>query len=346
MGYCTGNATTTSEATPERRRSNRSHHPSAHKIESDEYQASLRGSSRPPSPSAPVPKCKPRKLPWGVQGDQPGCITQPDSDIGSTCNEGLPEPPATAGPQAGDSHVVSQSLAGNLPKVTKSAEAVHCVSVYLGVDASRYTSKTIEKVLVPVAIPDGGKEGDTGAMGIEGRSALAQLQSTRQVGLASGHQPSAVGVIGKDMYSVMNNIPTHDDSATESESELELVELRPGDSVSQWLPRLPPSLRAPSHPPFHNSHAPHHTNEAETPDAAPMVTNTAGPDMLGSDEGLADEIEQAHMHKRPQLAQSIRISGSSHLPSTSTPSVAWAHPTHPSTSHSEPPMPVLAPNKA
>ncbi|KAG9094019.1 hypothetical protein FRC06_011271, partial [Ceratobasidium sp. 370] len=321
------NATSTSEAAPERRRSNHSRRPSAHKIESDEYQASLRGSSRPPSPSAPVPKRKPRKLPWGARGDQPGCITQLDSDIGSMCNKGLPEPPATAGPQAGDSHVASQSLAGNLPKATKSAEAVRCASAYLGVDASRYTSKTIEKVLALAAIPDGGKEGDTGAMEIEGRSAPIT-------------GPTAIdqtGGIGERTPAIRS---------TESESELEFVELGPGDSVSQRLPRLPPSLRAPSHPPFHNSHPPHHTNEAETPDAAPMVTNTTGPDMLGSDEGLADEIEQACMHKRLRLAQSIRISSSSHPPSTSTPSVAWAHPTHPSTSHSEPLMPVLAPNKA
>ncbi|KAG9086589.1 hypothetical protein FRC06_003020 [Ceratobasidium sp. 370] len=97
-------------------------------------------------------------------------------------------------------------------------------------------------------------------MEIEGGSALAILQSTGGVVLGGRHQPPATGTANDDPppgphaqpTSGATVEPSNEDTATEAESEPEIIELRPEDSVSQHIPPTCTSLHTPPYPPVHS----------------------------------------------------------------------------------------------
>ncbi|KAG9092228.1 hypothetical protein FRC06_000187 [Ceratobasidium sp. 370] len=104
---CALSANSASELEIEPRRSNRVCRPSTHKLEFDEYEASSRGSSQPPSPAAGLQsksKWQPKweKYPFGKQSERPGRIKQPLINTGTTSHSSSLEPPTTPGPQQGN----------------------------------------------------------------------------------------------------------------------------------------------------------------------------------------------------------------------------------------------------
>ncbi|KAG8685391.1 hypothetical protein FRC08_013137 [Ceratobasidium sp. 394] len=282
----------------------------------DEYQASSRGSSRPPSPS----ESKPKKQSFGKPGNRPGRIVQPHIDGGTTSHESSPEPLAAPGPQLGNSRLAAQGPAGGtVIQVISRAEAIQRASAILGADASHLSSRTIKLVLEQT--PDDLEDTEAAPMEITGGSAPAVLQPAGGVVLGGGHQPPATR-IADDIYlpqgpstqpasandsSLSRAEPRNEDTATEEESEPEVIELRPEDSVSQHVPPASIPLRAlptPSHPPPTTTTptAPH-ANKAKRPIDMRTDLNS---DAIDEGSGSESDIEIARPTKRQRLIRPLQ----------------------------------------
>ncbi|KAG8695189.1 hypothetical protein FRC08_007978 [Ceratobasidium sp. 394] len=319
------------------RRSQRSRRPSVHKLESDEYQASSRGSSRPPSPLEPKPSSKSEKRAANKPGNRPGLIRQPHANVGATSHESSPEPLATPEPQLDNSGLAAQ---GSVQVISR-AEAIRRTTEFLGTDTSHYPARTLKLVLEQ--IPDDLEDREATPMEIEGGSAPAILQSTGGVVLGGGHQPPATGTpddIGPPQgpgaqsaggangpLTLVRAEPRNEDTATEDESGPEIIELRPEDSVSQRIPPISTSLHGPpTHPhppPAATIPGPTHVNTAKRPADTRANHNTATNPSRSDSES---DIEITHPSKRQRLVEPLQFSHpsrpSTHFSSRTAPSAA------------------------
>ncbi|KAG8735485.1 hypothetical protein FRC10_010465 [Ceratobasidium sp. 414] len=258
-------AIATSELPTELRHSQRACQPSAHKLESDEYQASSRGSSRPQSPSELGHKQKSKKRPNGKRGARPGQIIQPASDTGSEAYESSPEPFAPTGSQRGDSFLAPQGPSGGALKKIGHAEAIRCTTAYLGSDASDLPPKTLQQIFSKIVdevegVGSGPMEVEKG--GTSGRQNRNQLDEWSWA-VDTSHTPEELPVcthtelkLLKLIFNTIDAIKSvqgpgqltgcshnpsemsclealpNSDTATVSESELECTEIAPSNSVS------------------------------------------------------------------------------------------------------------------
>ncbi|KAG9085705.1 hypothetical protein FRC06_003489, partial [Ceratobasidium sp. 370] len=299
----------------------------------DEYEASSRGSSRPPSPAAGLQsksKRQPKweKYPFGKRSERPRRIKQPLIDTGTTSHGSSPEPPTTPGPQRGNHLMASRRST----VVADKAEAIHQASAFLGTDASRLPARIIQDVLAEIS--NTAEETQESPMELEGGSAPAVLQSARGMVLGSQHQPSTTGapnIVGLLQQPSTQPTSTNDPfppnksrlegppdlgSATESESEPEPnFELGPGDSVSQRLPPAPLPLGTttiPSRPPpTPLSFAARYADKTKRPDER---SDTATVD---ESEDSDRDLRAASTHKRRRLTDNTS-STSRYLPPHST----------------------------
>ncbi|KAG8762029.1 hypothetical protein FRC11_011595 [Ceratobasidium sp. 423] len=227
------------------KRSERSRRPSARKIESDEYEASSRGSSRPPTPSTRTPKPKSKKRPHGERGNRAGHIVQP-SQPRKAGNEFSPEPTPTPG-----SPPSNPSLAQI--NVKNRSKAIHYSTDFLGSDTSHLSTRMLQRILDSRSAYT--ELTQAGPMETTGGSAPAIMQSAKQVVLGSGHPPLPTTTSNPQFTSQSSSQPgtripatprhsttdvgvdSGNDTATESESEPEFVEVGPNDSISQCLTR-------------------------------------------------------------------------------------------------------------
>ncbi|KAF8595284.1 hypothetical protein BDV93DRAFT_564519 [Ceratobasidium sp. AG-I] len=229
------------------RRSARARRPSVHKLESNEYQASSQPPSRAATPAGTKSKPESKKRASGKRGKRAGRITQPDNNAGTSGDDGSPKPSTTSRSKPGNAFLASQGSVGDTLVVVDKAEAIRRATTFLGADASHLSNRTLQQVLAQIAENDGTAESDS--MEFEGGSAPTILQSTNQLVLGSRHQPpakptsNALSHTQEDVALAQEESRLDDlfnpDTATESESESEIVELAPGDSVSQ---RFPPVL--------------------------------------------------------------------------------------------------------
>ncbi|KAG9095924.1 hypothetical protein FS749_009452, partial [Ceratobasidium sp. UAMH 11750] len=350
-------AASTSNIVTELRRSQRARRPSAHKLESDEYEASSRGSSRPPSPSGRKGNSQPEEESRGEQGKRPGLIKQPEHETRATSYSGSPEPSPAPRLQRGNSGLANSGSPGDPLGSVDKAEAICRASAFLGSDASKFPPRALRQIIDTI----NAKEAQESPMGLEGGSAPAVLQPTRGMVLGGGHEPPTTGATDPTnppqkpkpngakgrlpLGRRSGGWPPNDDTATESESESEIIELGPGDSVSQRLP-LPPApspLRAATIPPqspvLPISHAPHTANET----CANHVQMDL--DIVADDEASASDSDTAHARKRlrptapPQpIHSSPHRASHSKAPSTAPHSShsASTRSTHPAVPHATP----------
>ncbi|KAG8709608.1 hypothetical protein FRC08_018231 [Ceratobasidium sp. 394] len=309
--------TSTFESTIEPRRFHRARRPSIHKLESDEYEASSRASTPAPSASKPNGKPSSKKRRRGKPGDRPGQIVQPDFGPWPTSHEGSPEPPSEVGSNVSNSRLASPSPAGHKASAAVDrAEAVRRASAYLGTDASRYSNATLQKVIDQIEAS--GEEAGSGPMEIETGSAPTLGQSAGRLGLESRHQ-SPAGRIA-DASSVqgakehnsprpeqLRLVPPADNSDTEPESESEVVELGPGDSVSQRIPPIPQTSS--------------HSSRNPVPHAPKRKANMH----MGSDTNTENESDTEPEDETVRSLKRLRIT---------PPSLTHVLPTRPDQSHS------------
>ncbi|KAG9098623.1 hypothetical protein FS749_003403 [Ceratobasidium sp. UAMH 11750] len=279
--------TSTLESATEPRRSHRARRPSIHKVESDEYEASSRASTLAPSAFKPNSKPSSKKRRRGKPGDRPGRIVQPDFGPWPTSHEGSPESPSEAGSHVSDSRLASPGPAGHKAfAAIGRVEAVCRASAYLGTDASRYSNATLQQVVAQIEAS--GEEAGLGPMELETGSAPALRQSAGRLGPESRHQPPAGGITDAGSARGAQErtpptserpqlVPPAENSDTEPESELEVFELGPGDSVSQCIP----PILSTSH---HSSHVPH----APKPKARPSNHIHVGSDINTETENESD----------------------------------------------------------
>ncbi|KAG8700653.1 hypothetical protein FRC08_004580 [Ceratobasidium sp. 394] len=295
--------TSTFEPTSEPRRSQRTRRPSIHKLESDEYEASSRASTPAPSALKPIGKPGSKKRRREKPGNRPGRIVQPDFGAWPASHEGSPEPPSAVGSHVSNSRLASPSPAGHKTSAAVDrAEAVRRASAYLDTDASRYSNATLQQVLAQIEDP--GEEVGSGPMEIETGSAPALRQSAGRLGLESGHQPPAgrIANASSAQGAQEHNPPTSgqpqlvapaENSDTEPESELEVFELGPGDSVSQRVPPVPPT----SHHSPHIPHAPKRKVRLSNNKHVGSDTNTE----TEKESDTEPEDETVHSLKRPRI---------------------------------------------
>ncbi|KAG9075677.1 hypothetical protein FS749_012633 [Ceratobasidium sp. UAMH 11750] len=337
----------------EPRRSRRVRRPSAHKLESDEYEASSRGSTRPPTPSEPDPKPKSKKPAKNTRGNRPGHIVQPNADAGSTSHGSTPEPIGTPRPRPGGSFLASECATGDQPELDK-AEAIRRATAFLGTDASKLPARIIQDVLY--RIPHDAEDQAT-PMELEGGSAPAILQPAGRVVLGSRHEPSAsrttdnVGSQAPNAQPADAQLPLdtsrlgrsfNEDTVTESESELEDIELGLGDSVSQRLPpALPPpptTTLSPRAHPTPNSHPLRHPDQITRSKAFIAAAVDDPAPESGSNSG-SDRDLPAPARKHQRLAEPPR---SNNLPHGSRTNPSASRPRIPSTTHRPPTSSTLA----
>ncbi|KAG9103583.1 hypothetical protein FRC07_009963, partial [Ceratobasidium sp. 392] len=185
------------DAAPEPRRSVRGRRPSLHKLESgalnnvyvtrncglralDEYEASSRASSRPPSPAGPKSKPQSKKSKSDKPGSRPGRIVQPAPSTRPTRDSSSPEPFTAPRPPPRNSLLAHPASASKTSKVANKAECVERASGLLGYNASRLSQGTIEKVL-NAGIPPKSQAAQADPMGLKGGSAPSVSQSARGV---------------------------------------------------------------------------------------------------------------------------------------------------------------------
>ncbi|KAG9081729.1 hypothetical protein FRC06_005426, partial [Ceratobasidium sp. 370] len=347
----------TSASDTEPRRSQRVRQPSSHKIESDDYQASSRASSPAPRPLKPNTKSRSNKRQRGKPGGRPGRIVQRYADTWPASYEGSPELPSTAGPHASDSRLASPGPAGHeAPNTIDRAEAVRRASAYLGHDAARYSSATLQQVIAQIENP--GEEVGSGPMEIETGSAPALRQSAGQVGLESRHQSPTGGIAdvsaaqgAEEKSAAAHNapapepclVPPADNSDTEPESELEIIELRPNDSVSQRNPPIPRTSSHSSHPhphprasnrvrkakPTYNPHADSDTNTVDESDTS-----------LDLDTDSEEETMRSLKRQRIAPASQPRALPTRPDPSQLHQSLPRRNPSHPHVSSAVPAAPA------
>ncbi|KAG8707639.1 hypothetical protein FRC08_000380 [Ceratobasidium sp. 394] len=240
-------ATATSELTTEQpiRCSQHTHCPSAHKPESVRSQLARVQLTIQPFQTKAETEIE------GRTRRQMGLIRQP-ANVTVAAYTGSLEPVASTGPQCKDTFMVSQCPAGHddIEIIhTSKVEAIRHTTAFVEADTSHLSAKTIQRLLEQVT--EDAEDDDMGPMELEGGSAPAFLQSTRGVILSSGHQPptgrttSDVGSPegpNTQLIGTLNSYAQEEpcleaqpvnDTATESESEPEIVELRPRDSISQ-----------------------------------------------------------------------------------------------------------------
>ncbi|KAF8598609.1 hypothetical protein BDV93DRAFT_512334 [Ceratobasidium sp. AG-I] len=308
------------------RRSQHTHRPSSHKLESDEYQASSRGSSRPASPSALTPNKRPKKNPFGIPSNRPGRLTHPDVNARSTSHGSSPKSSTKPGPQLSNSHLATRSAASNAPETITTADAIRRAMAFLGADASHLSTKTLQMVLAE--IPGDEETDNPESMEIEGGSAPAILQPTERLVLESRHQlrPSrTAGVPTTPQHSqtrsahpneshtssqprVGSEVAHDEDTATESESQPESIKLGPGDLVSQRLltssrPITAVSIPNPP-PPITTTWAYSHANKDNPSNRILRDSDTATvdeSDSPDSDSDSAHKLNTAHASKRQRL---------------------------------------------
>ncbi|KAG9082800.1 hypothetical protein FRC06_004856, partial [Ceratobasidium sp. 370] len=244
------------------------------------------------------------------------------------------------GPQRGN-----LVLAG--PSSPSNTEAIRRATAFLGSDASKLSARTLRQVLD--AFSNNAEEAQEGPVEPEGCSAPTILQSTRGMVLGGGHQPPATrttdnidspqrpspqparaeGQLPLGRHS--REGPPNEDTATESESEPQSVELGPGDSVSQHLLPAPPPLCAaaiPPQPPLPPiSHALHDADDAGHSNNVRMEVYVATADELGASDSDTG-VQAAHACKRPRLGPSHTEASSTNRPSHPS-SARSAHPTTP-----------------
>ncbi|KAG8731171.1 hypothetical protein FRC10_001978, partial [Ceratobasidium sp. 414] len=331
--------TSTLEPATEPRRSQRTRRPSIHKLESNEYEASSRASTPAPSAFKPVGKPSSTKRRRGKPGKRPGRIVQPDFGTWPSSHEGSPEPPSAAGSHVSDSRLASPGPVGDkAPAAIGRAEAVRRASAYLGTDASRYSNATLQKVVTQIEDP--GEEVGSSPMEIETGSAPALWQSAGRLGLESGHQSSARGIAdaGSAQGTKEHNPPTPDlvlladNSDTEPESEPEVVELGPGDSVSQrvcLVPQTPPHSSHPTSAPAPVPHAPSGARKAK-----PSNNMHASSDTNTEDESDTEpEDETMRSLKRQRITPASQTNT---LPTRPGQSRSQRHQSLPQRDHSHP----------
>ncbi|KAG8730809.1 hypothetical protein FRC10_002346 [Ceratobasidium sp. 414] len=231
-------------------------------------------------------------------------------------------PPSAAGSYVSSSRLASPSPAsGKAPDTTDRAEAVRRASAYLGTNASRYSNTMLQKVVAQIEDP--GKEIGSGPMEIETGSApvstsyishnlslsylQALRQSARQLGLESGRQSPTGGIADacaaqgvEEQYAAAHNLPTleqlrlvlpADNSDMEPESESQMVELGPNDSVSQRVPPIPRASLHSSHPrPI--PHAPNYVHKAKPTCNAHVDSDTNTMDESDTSSGSDTEPEE------------------------------------------------------
>ncbi|KAG9075841.1 hypothetical protein FRC06_009854 [Ceratobasidium sp. 370] len=200
------------------------------------------------------------------------------------------------------------------------------------------------------------EEVDTGPVELEGGSAPTLLQSTGHMVLGSRHQPPASRTTnniscpeGPDtpldgapdpfpQEPCLEAQPAYD-TATELESESEVIELGPGDSVSQQplrarqTPHPPPIAAQPPHPT--NTNLSDNSDTATIPESdeeAPQPAHNSGTSRAHKQQQLAHRSQSPEFHishpissaSRNRLTHSAR--SSIHLPPLIPPSAPRANP--------------------
>ncbi|KAG8728774.1 hypothetical protein FRC10_004585, partial [Ceratobasidium sp. 414] len=232
------------------------------------------------------------------------CLVQPDANTWPTSHEGSLELPSAAGSYVSGSRLVSPSPAsGKAPDTTDRAESVRRVSAYLGTDALRYLNTMLQKVVAQIKDP--GEEIGSGPMEIETGSALMPVQCK---------------VSSEEQYAAAHNLPTleqlrlvppADNSDTKPESESQMVELGPNDSVSQHVPPIPWASLHSSHPRL-IPHAPNYMHKAKPTCNAHVDSDTNTVDE--SDTSLGSDTEPKEETEPPPLSNVTAVlTWASHL---------------------------------
>ncbi|KAG9092513.1 hypothetical protein FRC06_011893 [Ceratobasidium sp. 370] len=210
-------------------------------------------------------------------------------------------------------HKLESGPARDSVQVISRAEAIWRASAYISTDASHLPGRTIKLILEQ--IPDDPEDIEETPMEIEGGSAPAVLQSTGGVVLGGRHQPPSTGTADDDPpqgpraqpASGATVEPRNEDTATEDESEPEIIELRPEDSVSQRILPTCTSLHAPPYPPrpLPAMTAPTNVNKAKRPANMRTDLNAA---TKSSRSGSESDIEIACPSKRQRLYEPCQVS--------------------------------------
>ncbi|KAG9079493.1 hypothetical protein FRC06_007694 [Ceratobasidium sp. 370] len=130
-------------------------------------------------------------------------------------------------------------------EIISKGEAIRRVSAYLGYDATRMPDGILKEVLAEMQDETQANPDPPSPMEVTGGTAPALLQLANRMVLGCGPQPSAGGTpiavpqepeaeLAYPDAPAMEALP-NEDSATESESEPEIIELRPEDLVSQQI---------------------------------------------------------------------------------------------------------------
>ncbi|KAG8749752.1 hypothetical protein FRC11_011071, partial [Ceratobasidium sp. 423] len=218
------------------KRSERSRRPSARKIESDEYEASSRGSSRPTTPSTRTSKPKSKKRPHGKRGNRHGHITQP-THVGTAGDSFSLEPATTTGPLSSNSDLAPINTSNR-------SVAIRYMTDILGLDTAHLSTRMLRRILDSHSAYT--ETNEPGSMGPSGASAPAIMQSAQRMVL-DAQSTSQTSALSRACIPPMPKKPTAtlgeitNDTMTESESESECVELGPKDSVSQHIAHPTPS---------------------------------------------------------------------------------------------------------
>ncbi|KAG8702620.1 hypothetical protein FRC09_004645 [Ceratobasidium sp. 395] len=278
------------------------------------------------------------KHPFGVRGDRPGRIVQPIVDAGPASHDSSPEPPAADESDHSDLEVETQRDGFFHIVHVSRGKAIDLATKHTGKDASRYSTQTLKKLLEEI-LPL--READSPSpVGSEGQGPPTQHGSAHQSVLGGGQQPPTAGAaddagsqgagskpevapspdaseeLGVDDMAV--DEPALDESATDKppvdnpdmDPELEIIELGPGDPVSQQpslgsrtshLPKSGSLLhsatkpKTPPHPrPTVFPRTPHPHKSTIVVDDDDNESNT---DTINTDE------ESAVAHKRQRMAQ-------------------------------------------
>ncbi|QRW16637.1 LON domain serine protease [Rhizoctonia solani] len=281
------------KATNKPRRSQRKRRPSACRLESDEYKASA-WPSTPPAlqrefDSQPQSRSKTKERKSGKQGNRPGLIIQPTADPGPTSNKGLQGSTSGEGSDVGNAHMASADAGKAAPSTISRAEAVQSASRILGIDVSRYSASTLQKI---IALGETICQ-ETGPvpMGIEREDPPPLEQSAGPVGLESQQEPFAKGIdhdaktvqapskqpTTRPGQSILD--PPNDDTNTESKPNAD--HLRPERSVSQHV--VPP-LCASSHSSQHATPAFQRTIHTSRPHLSRRASSLLGSNIEPKEE--------------------------------------------------------------
>ncbi|KAG8714101.1 hypothetical protein FRC09_018001 [Ceratobasidium sp. 395] len=337
----------------------------------EEYEASSRACSRSPSPSGRKPNKstpkssrkpatksagKPKKDPFGTRGDRPGQIVQPIADAGTASHDSSPEPLAAAESDHSDIEVETQRQGFFHIRHISREQAIRLATKHTGKDASAYSTQTLKKLLEDILPLE--EAADSCPMVAEEQAPPTQYELARRLVLGSGHQPSAAGaadgaspqgagsrlevapspdareewaVDGMEVDVPAVDEPPAENSDQEPEFGYEMIELGPGDSVSQ---QPPPASQSDSHlrsstKPKTPPPPPHRTGFPRTPHPNKSIVLDDAGDQSDDTRTIDSDEESALAHKRQRLTQppqSPPVRPSSHAPTRPSSHVAQRAP--------------------